>query len=155
LEQQSEHPLAAAIVKGAEERGLALLKVESFASLTGKGVKGIVSGHSVALGNQALVDELGLNIEGPAARGEEDRRDGQTVMFVVIDGKAAGLLGVADPIKETTPEAVQQLHQDGIKIVMLTGDSRTTAEAVARRLGLDEVVAEVLPNQKAEIVKRF
>src|SRR5262249_32543940 len=149
------HPLAAAIVNGAEERGVSLLKAESFASVTGKGVKGVVSGHAVALGNQALLDELGVSGEGLAARAEQDRSEGQTGMFVVVDGKAAGLLGVADPIKESTPEAVQQLHKDGIRVIMVTGDSRTTAEAVARRLGLDEVVAEVLPNQKAEIVKRF
>lgn len=155
LERGSEHPLAAAIVAGAEERGVALLKAESFTSLTGKGVKGNVDSYSVALGNQALLDELGVSSEALATRAEQDRTDGQTVMFVVVDGKVAGLLGVADTIKESTPEAVQQLHQHGIRIVMLTGDSRTTADAVARRLGLDEVVAEVLPNQKAEIVKRF
>jgi Cu+-exporting ATPase len=155
LERGSEHPLAAAIVAGAEERGIGLSKAESFASLTGKGVKGIVDGHSVALGNPALLDELGVSGDALAARAEQDRADGQTVMFVVVDGKAAGVLGVADTIKESTPEAVQQLHQHGIRIVILTGDSRTTADAVARRLGLDEVVAEVLPNQKAEIVKRF
>ena len=155
LERGSEHPLAAAIVAGAEERGVSFLKAESFASLTGKGVKGTVSGHAVALGNQALLNELGVNAQSLAARAEQDRSDGQTVMFVVVDNKLAGLLGVADPIKESTPEAVQQLHKSGIRIVMLTGDSRTTADAVARRLGLDEVVAEVLPNQKAEIVKRF
>ena len=155
LERGSEHPLAAAIVSGAEERGVELLKAESFASLTGKGVKGIVSGHAVALGNQALLNELGVNAQQLAARAEQDRSDGQTVMFIVVDNKLAGLLGVADPIKESTPEAVQQLHKHGIRIVMLTGDSRTTADAVARRLGLDEVVAEVLPNQKAELVKRF
>jgi Cu+-exporting ATPase len=155
LERGSEHPLATAIVSGAEERGVALVKTESFDSITGKGVKGIVNGSSVALGNRALLDELGINTYPLAERAESHREEGQTVMFVVVDGKAAGVLGVADPIKESTAAAIRQLHEQQIRIVMLTGDSRTTAAAVARRLGIDEVVAEVLPNQKAEIVKRF
>jgi Cu+-exporting ATPase len=155
LERGSEHPLAAAIVSGAEERRVTLAKAQSFESLTGKGVKGSVNGHSVALGNRALLDELGVKAEELTSRAEKFRSEGQTVMFVVVDGKAGGFVGVADPVKESTPEATQQLHQQGIRIVMLTGDSHTTAEAVARRLGLDDVVAEVLPNQKAEIVKRF
>jgi Cu+-exporting ATPase len=155
LERGSEHPLAAAIVAGAEERGVALTKVESFESLTGKGVKGSVNGRSVALGNRALLEELGASAGELAERAEELRREGQTAMFVVVDGKAAGILGVADPIKDTTLEAIQQLHQQRIRVVMLTGDSRTTAEAVARRLGIDDVVAEVLPTDKAEVVKRF
>ena len=155
LERGSEHPLATAIVSGAEERGVSLVKAESFESLTGKGVKGSVSGRSVALGNRALLDDLNVNSYELAERAEQYRSDGQTVMFVVVEGKPAGILGVADPIKESTPHAIRQLHEQQIKIVMLTGDSRTTAEAVARRLGIDEVVAEVLPNQKAEIVKQF
>jgi Cu+-exporting ATPase len=155
LERGSEHPLAAAIVSGAEERGVALAKAESFDSVTGKGVKGTVNGQAVALGNRALLDELGVNVGELIDRAEQFRADGQTVMFVVVDGQAAGLLGVADPIKESTPDAIRQLHDQRIRVVMLTGDSRTTAEAVARRLNIDEVVAEVLPNQKAEIVKRF
>ena len=155
LERGSEHPLAAAIVAGAEERGVALLKAESFESLTGKGVKGTVLGRSVALGNRALLDGLGINAYELASRAESHRAEGQTVMFVVVDGKAAGILGVADPVKESSPDAIRQLHEQQIRIVMLTGDSRTTAEAVSRRLGIDEVVAEVLPNQKAELVKRF
>jgi P-type Cu+ transporter len=155
LERGSEHPLAAAIVAGAEERGVALVKTELFESLTGKGVKGSVNGHSVALGNRALVEELGAGADALSTRAEEQRREGQTVMFVVVDGKVAGILGVADPIKETTPEAIRQLHEQRIRIVMLTGDSRTTAEAVARRLGIDEVVPEVLPTEKADVVKRF
>lgn len=155
LERGSEHPLAAAIVTGAEERGIALANAQAFESLTGKGVKGTVDGHSVALGNRALVEELRMNVDGLAAKADEQRGEGQTVMFVIVDGKAAGLVGVADPIKESTPEAIRQLHEQKIRIVMLTGDSRTTAEAVARRLNIDEVVAEVLPNQKAEVVKRF
>jgi Cu+-exporting ATPase len=132
-----------------------LAKAESFDSVTGKGVKGSVKGRQVALGNRALLDDLGVNAGQLIDRAEQYRVEGQTVMFVVVDGKAAGLLGVADPIKESTPEAIRQLHDQRIRVVMLTGDSRTTAEAVARRLNIDEVVAEVLPNQKAEIVKRF
>ena len=123
--------------------------------MTGKGVKGTVNGHQVALGNRALGDDLSVNAAELIDRAEQYRAEGQTVMFVVVDGKTAGLLGVADPIKESTPEAIRQLHDQHIRVVMLTGDSRTTAEAVARRLNIDEVVAEVLPNQKAEIVKRF
>ena len=155
LERGSEHPLAAAIVSGAQERGVELTKAEAFDSVTGKGVKGTIDGRSVALGNRALLDEAGIDPGQLATQAETYRGEGQTVMFVIVDGKPAGLLGVADPIKGSTPEAIRELHQQGIKIVMLTGDSKTTAEAVARRLNIDEVVAEVLPNQKAEIIKRF
>lgn len=155
LERASEHPLAAAIVAGAEERGVGLAKTESFESITGKGVRGEVDGHQVGLGNLALLEELGIDPGELAMQAEKFRTDGQTVMFVTVDGKPAGLLGVADPIKGTTPEAIRELHGQGIKIVMLTGDSRTTAQAVASKLNIDEVAAEVLPNQKAEIVKRF
>ncbi len=155
LERASEHPLAAAIVAGAEERGVELAKTESFESITGKGVRGEVDGHQVGLGNLALLEELGIDPGELAMQAEKFRTDGQTVMFVTVDGKPAGLLGVADPIKGTTPEAIRELHGQGIKIVMLTGDSRTTAQAVASKLNIDEVAAEVLPNQKAEIVKRF
>ena len=126
-----------------------------FESVTGKGVIGEVDGHRVAVGNRALLDDFKLDADELAAQAESLRANGQTVMFVVVDGKPAGLIGVADPIKETTPDAVKQLHAEGIRIVMLTGDSRTTAEAVARKLGIDEVVAEVLPDQKVEVVKRF
>lgn len=155
LERGSEHPLAAAIVSGAQERGVQLAKAEAFESITGKGVKGTVNRHSVVLGNRALLEEAGIDASELAARAENYRVEGQTVMFVIVDDKPAGLLGVADPVKESTPEAIRELHQQRIKVVMLTGDSRTTAEAVARKLNIDEVVAEVLPNQKAEIVKRF
>jgi Cu+-exporting ATPase len=155
LERASEHPLAAAIVGGATERGVALANVDAFESVTGKGVKGKVDERSVVLGNHALLDDLKINAYGLAKQAENFRSEGQTVMFVVIDGKPAGLLGVADPIKESTPQAIAQLHEQNIRVVMLTGDSRTTAEAVARQLNIDEVVAEVLPQQKAEIVKRF
>lgn len=155
LERVSEHPLAAAIIGGAESRTVDLAKVESFDSITGKGVLGRIDGHSVALGNRALLDQLQIDAGDLAAKAESLRSDGQTVMFVVIDSKAAGLIGVADPIKSSTPEAIRQLHEEGIRIVMLTGDSRTTAEAVAKKLNIDEVVAEVLPDQKADVVKRF
>ena len=155
LERGSEHPLAAAIVSGAAERRLELAKAEGFASRTGKGVTGSVESRSVALGNRALLDELHVDVGPLAAQAEKLRTDGQTVMFVAVDGRPAGLLGVADPIKGTTPEAIQHLRRDGIRVVMLTGDSRTTAEAVGRKLGLDQVVAEVLPDQKVAVVKRF
>jgi Cu+-exporting ATPase len=155
LERGSEHPLAAAIVAGAEERGAALVPAESFESVTGKGVTGAVEGKKVALGNRALMEQLGVDLGGLAARAEELRREGQTVMAVAVDGRPAGLLGVADPIKESAPEAIRQLRELGIRMVMVTGDGRTTAEAVARRLGIDEVIAEVLPEQKVEIVQRL
>ena len=155
LERGSEHPLAAAIVAGAQERGVELTDATAFDSLTGKGVTGEVDGRKVSLGNRALLDELKIDPGELATKAESLRADGQTVMFVAVDGKAAGLIGVADPIKETTPEAIRQLHEEGIRIVMLTGDSRTTADAVARKLNIDEVVAEVLPNQKVDVVKRF
>jgi Cu+-exporting ATPase len=154
LERGSEHPLAAAIVAGAESRGLQLPPSEKFASIPGKGVSGTIEGRNVALGNAALMKELGIDPKLTAAA-EEHRAEGQTVMFVSVDGIEAGIVGVADPIKATTPEAIRQLHGDGVSIVMLTGDSRATAQAVARKLGIDEVFAEVLPDQKAEIVKRL
>jgi Cu+-exporting ATPase len=155
LERGSEHPLAAAIVAGAEERGIPLTKAESFESLTGKGVKGTVDGHVVALGNRALLDEIRTSPQDLLPLATQQRAEGQTVMFVVVDRRVVGFLGVTDPIKASTPEAIRQLHDHGIRLVMLTGDSRTTAEAVARRLNIDEVVAEVLPTAKAEAVKRF
>jgi Cu+-exporting ATPase len=155
LERASEHPLAAAIVGGAQERGVELTAVESFDSITGKGVRGKVDGQLVALGNRALVDELQIDAGDLLTKAEALRADGQTVMFVAVDRRITGIVGVADPIKSTTPEAIRQLHDEGIRIVMLTGDSRTTAEAVAKKLQIDEVVAEVLPEQKAQAVKRF
>ncbi len=155
IERGSEHPLAAAIVAGAEERGVALSQVESFKSLTGKGVIGKVDGHEVALGNRRLLNDIRISPGELSEKAETMRREGQTAMFVAADKKVIGLVGVADPIKETTPEAVQQLHEEGIRIVMLTGDSRTTAEAVARKLSLDDIVAEVLPDQKVAAVKRL
>lgn len=155
LEKGSEHPLAAAIVDGARTRGVSLASVEDFRSLTGRGVRGRVGGREVALGNRKLLDELKIDGGPLVQEAEALRGDGQTVMFVAVDGRVAGLLGVADPIKQTTPEAIQKLHQDGIRIVMLTGDSRTTANAVAAKLAIDEVIAEVLPEDKASIVKRL
>jgi Cu+-exporting ATPase len=155
LERGSEHPLASAIVKGAEERGIALGSADAFESMTGQGVRGRVDGSQVLLGNLKLLDDAGVDAGALAERAEALRADGQTVMFVVVNNKIAGLIGVADPIKESTPEAIDQLHKDGIHIVMLTGDNRTTAEAVGRRLGIDEVIAEVLPEKKAGIVKRL
>jgi len=156
LERGSEHPLAAAIVAGALQRGLAPASADAFQSVTGKGVRGRVDGRDVALGNLSLLSELGIPATDAAvAAADELRRDGQTVMFVALDNMLSGLIGVADPIKDTTPEAVAELHRQGVRIVMMTGDSRITAEAVARQLKLDEVVAEVLPAQKAAMVKRM
>lgn len=154
LERGSEHPLAAAIVSGANEKNITLTNVKSFKSLTGKGVIGKVDGRKVALGNIKLLDDLHLNA-GELLEKAEMWREGRTVMFVVVGGKAVGLIGVADPIKDTTPPAIQQLHSEGVNIVMLTGDSRTTAEAVSKKLGIDEVIAEVLPDQKIEVIKRL
>ena len=155
LERGSEHPLAAAVVEAAEKEGVPLSAAEDFRSLTGKGVIGKVDGRSVALGNPALLRELAIDPGPLLERAEELRRDGHTVMFVAIDNRAAGLVAVSDPIKESTYEAIQILHREGIRIAMVTGDSRTTAEAVARRLGIDQVEAEVLPEQKVEVIKRL
>jgi Cu+-exporting ATPase len=155
LERGSEHPLAAAIVAGALQREVEVTSAADFESHTGRGISGRVGQHRVALGNAKLFEKLGVKATPLAGRAEELRRDGQTVMFVAVDGKPAGLIGVADPIKASTPEAIRMLHAEGIRIVMLTGDSRTTADAVAKRLGIDKVVAEVLPEQKGEIVKRL
>ncbi len=153
LERGSEHPLAEAIVRGAEERGLKLPEVDQFESITGKGVRGNVGEHSVALGNAAMMEALGVDLAPMQSRAEELRGEGQTVMFVSIDGELAGVIGVADPVKQTTPEAIAQLHSEGMRIVMLTGDSETTARIVGSRLGIDEVIAGVLPDQKAAKVK--
>ncbi len=157
IERSSEHPLAAAIVRGAEQRGgpTGSLDVDGFQSVTGKGVTGVVSGKRIGLGNRALLTELGVEPGNLVERAEALRAEGQTVMFVVIGGVASGLLGVADPIKATTPDAIKALHEEGLRVVMLTGDSRTTAEAVAKKLGIDRVVAEVLPEQKKAEVERL
>jgi Cu+-exporting ATPase len=155
LERGSEHPLAEAIVDGAKERNVELGKAENFESLTGKGVTGEIDSKRVALGNVSLLETLGIDAGDLAQRAEDLRAEGQTVMFVAIDSVVAGIIGVADPIKETSLEAIQQLHDEGVRIVMLTGDSETTAKAVAAKLGLDEVIAGVLPDQKAETIKRL
>ncbi len=155
LERASEHPLAAAIVAGATERGVPLVEAAEFDSHTGKGVSGLVDGRRVLLGNRKLLDAFGVDGGGLADRAEAMRAEGKTVMHVAVDGRLAGLLAVSDPIKETTPEAIDKLHGEGIRIVMLTGDNQVTAEAVGKRLGLDEVVAEVLPDEKAAAVQRF
>jgi Cu+-exporting ATPase len=155
LERASEHPLAAAVVKSVEARGISLPKPTDFEAVNGKGVKGKVDGHAVVVGNRGFLTELGVDVAPFAARADELRGDAQTVIFVAVDGRPAGMLGIADPIKESTPEAMRVLHDEGIRIVMLTGDNRTTAEAVARKLAIDEVVAEVLPDQKASVVKRL
>jgi len=155
LERGSEHPLAAAIVRGAGERGIELPKGGDFESVTGQGVHGTVDGHAVALGNRKLLSGLGIETEAIADAAERGRTDGQTVMLVAIDGRVAGLIGVADPVKASSREAVSDLHDEGLAVVMLTGDARTTADAVAKKLGIDRVEAEVLPQQKADIVKRL
>jgi Cu+-exporting ATPase len=155
LERGSEHPLATAILNGAEERGVPLLSADTFESLTGKGVQAIVNGRPVALGNKKLLNELGIDVSHISDEADKLRAEGQTAMFLAVDGALAGLVAVADPIKDTTPEAIRALHAEGVRVVMLTGDSRLTAEAVAKQLSIDEVVAEVLPDQKVEAVKRL
>lgn len=155
IELGSEHPLASAIVKGAEEKGINLTDVDGFESITGKGVMGNIEGHKIALGNLKLLEDIGIDPGELSQKAEAMRMEGQTVMFIAIDGKAAGLLCVADPIKETTFEAIKALHKENIRIVMLTGDNRTTAEAVSKKLALDDVIAGVLPDQKADIVKKL
>jgi Cu+-exporting ATPase len=155
LERGSEHPLAAAIVAGAGERGVEPAKAEEFQSRTGKGVIGRVDGRSVALGNQALLEELKVAPGALLPEADALRRRGQTVMFVAVDGRLAGLVGVADTVKASTAEAIRLLRADGVRIVMLTGDNRTTAEAVARELGIDDIRAEVLPEQKGRIVRQL
>ncbi|WP_394358043.1 copper-transporting P-type ATPase [Methylococcus mesophilus] len=155
LELGSEHPLASAILKGAEQRGIRPALAEEFQSLTGRGVTGKVEGHSVCLGNARLMAELGFETGRLAESAETLTREGQTVMWVAVNGETAGFLGVADPIKSSAPEAIAALHRSGLDIVMLTGDSRMTAEAVARHLGIGRFEAEVLPDQKAAAVKRL
>jgi len=155
LEQGSEHPLAAAIVAGARARELSLDAAAEFESVTGKGVSGSVAGRRVLLGNRGLLDAAGIDASALADRAEALRADGQTVMFVAIDGRLAGLIGASDPIKASSAEALRQLHEEGVRVFMATGDSRTTAAAVARTLGLDAFEAEVLPASKVEVVKRL
>jgi Cu+-exporting ATPase len=155
LEAASEHPLAAAVVAAAKERSLTLPSVKDFGSQTGQGVWGRVDQREVVLGNQALLEGKGIRLDAWSDKAEALRREGQTVLFAAVDGRFAGLLGIADPVKESTPEALDALRRDGIEVVMLTGDSPATAQAVARRLGIAKVEAGVLPDQKAEAVKRL
>jgi P-type Cu+ transporter len=155
LERGSEHPLAAAIVQGAEERGLRPPAAHAFQSVTGLGVRGEVKGRPAALGSRRFMETLGVDVSALAGVAEERRREGQTVVFVCVEGRALGLVSVADPIRESTPEALRDLRAEGVRVVMLTGDNRTTAEAVARALGIETVLAEVLPTEKAEHVKRL
>jgi Cu+-exporting ATPase len=155
LERGSEHPLAEAIVAGAEERGVKLAKAEDFEAVTGKGVKGVVDGRRVALGNARMVADLGIDAGDTGEAANERRDQGETVMFVVVEGAIAGLISVADPVKETTPAALAALHALGFRIIMATGDNERTAKAVAGRLGIDEIRAEVLPEDKARIIKEL
>jgi Cu+-exporting ATPase len=155
LEKASEHPLAAAIIDGARARNLVISDPDGFDSQTGMGVGGRVEGYDVVLGNARLFERRGIDLGELADRAEALRRDGATVVFIALDGRAAGLLAVADPIKESSAEAVRRLTDDGVRLVMLTGDDRTTAEAVARRLGITEVEANVLPEHKSDVVKRL
>jgi P-type Cu+ transporter len=155
LERGSEHPLAAAILEGAQERGLKLSNTRDFQALTGKGVMATIDGHAVALGNSKLLEDLSIDAGEFAGQAEALRQEGQTVMFLVMDGRLTGLLGAADRIKTSTPKAIQALHEDGIRLVMLTGDSRSAADTVARKVGIDEVIAELLPQQKGEAVKKL
>jgi Cu+-exporting ATPase len=153
LERGSEHPLADAIVRGAEERGAPVMRSDEFESVTGKGVRGLVEGSEVALGNLALMKDLDVDTTPLAARAEELQKDAQGVMFVAVGGQLAGILGVADPVKQSAKEAIDTLHAQGLSVVMLTGDSKKTADAVAGKLGIDRVMAEVLPEQKANVVR--
>ena len=155
VERGSEHPLAAAIVAGARQRGVATATAERFESVTGSGLRGVVQGRQVVIGSPALMQQAGIDVGPLAGRADQLRAGGQTVVFVAVDGKPAGLLGVSDPIKDSTVEAMQWLRDSGIGVVMLTGDNRRTAEAVARQVGIDEVEAEVLPDQKRAVVQRL
>ncbi len=155
LERGSEHPLAQAIVTGAESKGVTLFQIDNFKSVTGKGVMGTMNGRSFILGNQKWMEELGVGLEGLVLKADTFRKDGQTVMILASDKKALGLLGVADSIKSSTPEAIEMLHKEGLRLIMVTGDNQVTAEAVAKKLGIDEVRAGILPEQKGEIIKEL
>jgi Cu+-exporting ATPase len=155
LEKGSEHPLAGAIVDEAVQRNIEISGVNKFRSLSGRGVRGVIDNKNVALGNETLIKELGISIEQVFKKANELRADGQTVMFVALGNKLEGLIGVTDPIKETSLEAIQKLHSEGIRVIMLTGDTRITAETVASKLKIDQVIAELLPDQKAEIVNNI
>ncbi len=155
LERGSEHPLAEAIVRGAEERDVKMADADDFEAVTGKGVKGVVGGKAVALGNLAMIRDLGLEAGDLTAKANDRRDEGETVMFVVLDGEIAGLVAVADPVKETTPAAIKDLHELGFRVIMATGDNERTAKAIGARLGIDEIRADVLPEDKARIIKEL
>ena len=155
LERGSEHPLADAIVRAAKDRDIPLTEAVDFDSPVGRGVRGTIEGRQVALGNTRFLGELSIDVSALEPKAEALRHDGATAIFVAIDGKAAGVIGIADPIKATTPAAILALKAAGLRLVMMTGDNRTTAEAVARRLGIDEVQAEVLPQEKASVVQQL
>jgi Cu+-exporting ATPase len=155
VEQASEHPLAAAVVAAAQERRLALSPVSAFDSPTGKGVVGMVDGRRISLGNAKFLREIGIDAVDLDGEAERLRADGATAIFLAVDGKIAAVIAIADPVKPTTSEALKLLAQDGVRVVMLTGDNRTTAQAVARRLGIENVEAEVLPEQKSAVVERL
>jgi Cu+-exporting ATPase len=155
LERGSEHPLAEAIMEGAEERGVTIPAVEGFESVTGQGVRGTVGGKAVAMGNARLMEAMGVDISGVVEAADAGRAEGQTVMFAAIEGVLGGIVGVADPVKESTPEAIRALHEEGLRIVMLTGDNAVTAATVAKKLGIDEVMADVMPEDKAAKVKEL
>lgn len=155
LEKSSEHPLASAIVEGARERGIETASVTDFDSVTGKGIRGKINGVNVAVGSRSMMDSLGLSLDSIWPKAESLRSEGQTVMFAAVDGRLAGLISVADPIKESAQVAIKEMQQAGVRVVMLSGDSRTTAQAVGRKLGLDDVVAEVMPHQKVEYVAQL
>lgn len=153
LERQSEHPLGSAIVRAAEERSVEILQAENFESYTGKGVRGLIQGKTIVVGNEKLAKQLGISMDGFDLRAKQLQLEAQTVIFVAIDGKISGIIAIADPIKASTPEAIKMLQQTGIKMILLTGDNRETAEQVAAKLGISEVKAEVLPSQKLEMIK--
>lgn len=156
LERASEHPLAQAVLSGADARGISNVpSADEFKSITGKGITGRVEGKAIALGNQKLLESLGITAEAIASVGQALRGEGQTILYVAVDGRAAGILGVADPVKESTPETLETLKKNGLRLVMLTGDHHDTAQAVARKLGIDEVYADVLPEQKSEVIKKL
>jgi Cu+-exporting ATPase len=154
VERASEHPLAVAIVRAAEERGVSTTPVVDFDSPTGRGAVGSVDGKKIALGNAKFLSELSVDVTGLSDQAEELRKDGATAIFMAVDGRVAGVLAIADPVKASTPEALSGLKAEGVRVVMLTGDNWTTAKAVARRLGIDDVEAEVLPDQKSAVVQR-
>ena len=155
IEQGSEHPLAKAIIDGAKEKGVEPKMPEKFNSITGKGIVGLIDGKEVVFGNTKLLEDEGIDIEDINKKAESMRQNGQTVMFLAIERKIAGIIGVADTIKKTTPEAIKALHREGLKIVMVTGDNKTSANAVAQKLGIDNIVAEVMPEKKVEVVKNL